>query len=133
MISLCQLEDSRPLAQLFVCIFWVTLMFWIPEKFHLQWLPASFVSMVIFCDMLSFKNRPSASVVLLYAFVALICAVSNYKFVKYFVHLCIISIHFYHHDCALSGMIMMVAVSRIGVAMSYNVEMSDGLPVPCMP
>ncbi len=133
MISMCQLEESRPLAQLFVCIFWVFVTAVIPEKFHLQWLPAAFMLVVIACDLLNFKHQPSGFAVSLYAFVAFSCAVTDSKFVKYFVHVCIISIDFYQHDCVLSGMILMVAVSRIGVAMSYNAELSAGLPVPCMP
>jgi hypothetical protein len=133
MISICQSEEIRPLVQLFLCILWVFVILLIPDNLRSHWLSALLIIVSMCVDVLNFKHQPSRIAVILYASATVSGAVTNSKFVKYFVHLSIILVNFYRHDCMLSGMILMVAVSRIGVAMAYDAEMSGGLPVPCIP
>ena len=130
MVSMCLLEDSRPLAQLLIFCLVVIVMVSIPEKHSLQWFSAAVVLSYVCVDVFSSDQRPSRLAFVLYASAAICGAVANSKFFKYFIHFCIVAIDFYRNDCMLSGMIMMVAVSRIGVAMAHNADVSGGLPVP---
>ena len=105
----------------------------IPEKHSLQWFSAAVVLSYVCVDVLSSDQRPSRLAFVLYASAAICGAVVNSKFFKYFIHFGIIAINFYQQDCMLSGMIMMVAVSRIGVTVAYNLDVSGTFPAPCMP
>jgi hypothetical protein len=133
MISICHLDESRPFSHLLACICLVIFMASIPESIRSKWLSAVFVLVCVCSDAVHFHKRLSRIFVSMYALVAVSGAVTNSKMFKYLVHLFIISVSFYNYDCMLSGMILMVAVSRIGIAMAYDAESSGGLPVPCIP
>jgi len=135
-ISICHFEESRPMAQLLVCICLVLVMSSIPEYLPSQLLSA-FLVLFCFCyehEVLNFQKHRSGFAISLYALVAVGCALTTSTFLKYSLHLCIVFAHFRHHDCMLSGMILMAAVSRIGVAvaMAYDAGLSGGLPAPCL-
>ncbi len=135
MISICHFEESRPLAQLFVCVCLVLAMKSL-AKFPFSQLFSAFFVLFCFCyehEPFNFQKHGSGVAIILYASVAMSCTVTRSIFLKYCLHLCIIFVDFYHHDCMLSGMILMIAVSRIGlaIAMSYDTELSGGLPAPC--
>jgi hypothetical protein len=132
MISMCLLEESHPLAQLITSICLAIVMASFPQNLGLQWLSAVFALLCVCFEVLIMNERPAGFLVFLYASVAVSGAATNSKFFKYFIHFCIVAIDFYRNDCMLPGMIMMVAVSRIGVAMAHNADVSGGLPVPCM-
>ena len=132
MISMCLLEESRLLAQLIVPICLAIVMALFPQNLGLQWLSAVFALLCVCFEVLIMNEQPSGFSIFLYASVAVSGAATDSKFLKYFIHFCIVAVDFYRHDCILSGMIMMVAVSRIGVAMAHNADVSSSLPVPCM-
>ena len=121
------------LACMLACICLVIFMASIPESIRSKWLSAVFVLVCVCSEVVHFHNRLSRIFVSLYALVAVSGAVTNSKMFKYSVHLFIVSVNFYNYDCMFSGMILMVAVSRIGIAMAYDAESSGGLPVPCIP
>jgi hypothetical protein len=136
MISICHFEEGRPLAQLFICICSVLVLSSIPEHLRSHLLSASFV-LFCFCyehDVLNFQKHRSGFAISLYALAAVSCALTSSTFLKYCLHLSIVFAHFRHHDCMLSGMILMAAVSRIGVAvaMAYDAGLPGGLPAPCL-
>ena len=132
MVSMCLLEDSSPLAQLLI-FFLVVIVVSIPENHGLQWFSAAVMLSYVCVDVLSLDQRPSRVAFVLYASAAICGAVVNSKFLKYFIHFGIIAIDFYQQDCMLSGMIMMVAVSRIWATVVYNFDVSGAFPAPCMP
>jgi hypothetical protein len=136
MISICYFEESRPLVQLFVCMCSVLVVLSIPEHLRSQ-LFSAFIVLFCFCyehDVLNFQKHRSGFAISLCALAAVSCALTSSTFLKYCLHFPIVFAHFFHHDCMLSGMLLLAAVSRIGVAvaMAYDAELSGGLPVPCL-
>ncbi len=143
MISICHFEESRPLAQLLFCVCLVFVMGLIPDCHRSQLLSACLV-LICFCyehEVLNFEKHRSGFLITLYALVVVGCAASRSTFLKYCLHLCIVIVDFHNHDCMFSGMILMAAVSRIGVAIAMKCDAKSltltpkpcGVSAPCMP